>query len=389
MTAQRLILHVDMDAFFAAVEQLDHPELRGKPVIVGGGDRGVVSACSYEARAYGVRSAMPIGQARRLCPHGCFVPGSRGRYSEISRQVMAVLEGFSPLVEQASIDEAYLDISGQERLFGPPEALGARLKAEVKAATGLNCSVGIAPVKFLAKIASDYRKPDGLFILRPEEVHGFLQTLPVVRIPGVGGKAGSRLAELGVHTAGDVLRYPESFWLRRFGKWGAMLHERAQGIDPREVETDYEAKSESAENTFRQDTDDREELKRWLLRQAEEVGRRLRRDGHKGRTVTLKLKFQDFTSITRSKTLSAPTCATRVLFATAAALLDAEPLPRKLRLIGLGVSNFGSGPVRLSLLPEQGVLQEDPLDKALDAIREKHGRESLVRGRVFGFGKKA
>lgn len=389
MTAQRLILHVDMDAFFAAVEQLDHPELRGKPVIVGGGDRGVVSACSYEARAYGVRSAMPIGQARRLCPHGFFVPGSRGRYSEISRQVMAVLEGFSPLVEQASIDEAYLDISGQERLFGPPEALGARLKAEVKAATGLNCSVGIAPVKFLAKIASDYRKPDGLFILRPEEVHGFLQTLPVVRIPGVGGKAGSRLAELGVHTAGDVLRYPESFWLRRFGKWGAMLHERAQGIDPREVETDYEAKSESAENTFRQDTDDREELKRWLLRQAEEVGRRLRRDGHKGRTVTLKLKFQDFTSITRSKTLSAPTCATRVLFATAAALLDAEPLPRKLRLIGLGVSNFGSGPVRLSLLPEQGVLQEDPLDKALDAIREKHGRESLVRGRVFGFGKKA
>lgn len=389
MSGQRFILHVDMDAFFASVEQLDNPELRGKPVVVGGEKRGVVAACSYEARKFGIHSAMPSAQARRLCPHAVFLRGRGHRYTEVSRQVMAVLERFSPLVEQASVDEAYLDVSGQERLFGPPEQLGAELKAAVRRNTGLVCSVGIAPVKFLAKIASDYDKPDGLCVIHPEQVREFLRTLPVAKIPGVGGSSLGRLRDLGIETAGDVLRYPEDFWRRRFGKFGEALFERAQGIDPRPVVTEYEPKSEGAENTFGEDTNNREELQRWLLDQAERVGRRLRRDEHKGRTVTLKIKFCDFNSITRSKTLPEATDSTRRIFETAAALLQAEPLPKKVRLIGLSVSNFFQGAVQLSLLPEPEEQRDEPLDKALDAIRDKFGREALVRGRVFNFRKKS
>jgi len=386
--SQRLILHVDMDAFFASVEQLDAPELRGKPVIVGGRERGVVSACSYEARKFGVHSAMPTAQARRLCPRGVFVQVRGERYGEVSRQVMEVLQQFSPLVEQASVDEAYLDVSGSERLFGPPEELGARLKGAVREATGLVCSVGVAPVKFLAKIASDYDKPDGLYVIHPGEVAAFLQQLPVGKIPGVGGSSLARLQELGIRTAGDVLRYPEGFWERRFGRFGQALFARASGVDPRPVVPEYEAKSEGAENTFAADTDDREELERWLLDQAERVGRRLRRDGHKGRTVTLKVKFNDFRSITRSKTLPEPTSSTRRIFETAAGLLAKEPLPRRVRLIGLSVSNFGSRPVQLSLFGAEDDSRDEPLDQTLDAIRDRFGKDALVRGRVFGFRKK-
>jgi DNA polymerase IV len=387
-SVQRLILHVDMDAFFASVEQLDNPELRGKPVIVGGEERGVVSACSYEARKFGVHSAMPTAQARRLCPQGVFVRGRHARYAEISEMVMAVLHDFSPLVEQASVDEAYMDVTGLEKLFGPPEALGAELKRRVREATGLNCSVGIAPVKFLAKIASDYRKPDGLFILRPEDVQEFLRQLAVGKIPGVGKRARAELDKLGIRFAADVLRYPSSFWEGRFGKWGGVLHERAQGLGSTTVSTHYEAKSESAENTFSQDTLDREELKRWLLLQAERVGARLRRHRHKGRTVTLKIKFQDFSAITRGKTLPEPTSSTRTIFETATALLDAQTLPKKVRLIGVGVSNFSTAPTQLHLFQNQDKAKDEHLDLTLDAIREKFGSEALVRGRIFGFRKK-
>ena len=382
-----LILHVDMDAFFASVEQLDHPELRGRAVIVGGSERGVVSACSYEARKFGVHSAMPIVQARRLCPGGMFVPVRMARYAQISRQVMAVLERFSPLVEQASVDEAYLDGSGLERIFGPPEQLGMAVKQAVAAETGLTCSVGMAPVKFLAKIASDQNKPDGLFLLAPEDVPAFLATLPVSKIPGVGRQALEKLALLGVRRAGDVAGYSEGFWRERFGKWGEVLYARARGIDPRPVDPDSEAKSEGAENTFAQDHDDREELKRWLLDQAERVGRRLRRDGHAGRTVTLKIKFSDFKAITRGKTLREPTASTRMIFQTASELLDAEPLPKKVRLVGLSVSNFSRAQQQLSLFPQNEADLDKTLDSTLDAIREKFGPESLVRGRIFGFRK--
>ncbi len=384
----QLILHVDMDAFFASVEQLDNPEFRGRPVIVGGEERGVVSACSYEARKFGVHSAMPSAQARRLCPHGVFVRGRMSRYAEVSEMVMAVLRDFSPQVEQASVDEAYMDITGLERLFGPPREVGQALKRGVREATGLNCSVGIAPVKFLAKISSDYDKPDGLFILAPDQVEAFLKQLPVGKIPGVGKRAKEELDKLGIRFAAEMLRYPLSFWEGRFGKWGRVLYDRAQGIDPSTVVTHYEAKSESAENTFRQDTADREELKRWLMHQAERVGARLRRHQYKGRTVTLKIKFKDFTSITRNKTLPEPTNSTRLIFETAAALLDVERLPKLVRLIGVGVSNFGNAPTQLSLFQDQQKAKDEHLDLTLDAIREKFGQDAMVRGRIFGFGKK-
>ena len=387
----RRIMHLDMDAFFASVEQVDNPELRGKPVIVGGGDRGVVSACSYEARKFGIHSAMPMFRARKLCPHAVVVSGRMGRYSEVSHQVMEVLERFSPVVEQASVDEAYLDITGCERLFGTPKVMAMRIKAEIREATGLNCSVGIAPVKFLAKISSDYDKPDGLFILEPDQVADFLRDLPVAKIPGVGKSTQSLLDQLGVRTCGDVLRYPAEFWSRRFGLGGESLYRRAQGIDARELVTSREAKSEGAENTFERDTRDVEELTRWLGHQAERVGARMRRHGYEGRTVTLKVKYGDFKQITRSRTLPEPTSETEVIFATTRALLAEVDLSRPIRLIGTSVSNFATGPRQLSLFEALGKDDSErrrKLDAALDEIRERFGRESVVRGRLLGFKKK-
>ncbi|MBI4805330.1 MAG: DNA polymerase IV [Desulfovibrio sp.] len=377
------ILHLDMDAFFASVEQLDDPSLRGKPVIVGKGDRGVVSAASYEARKFGVRSAMPVVQARKLCPQGIFVGGRMRRYAEVSRQVMAVLGEFSPLVEQASVDEAYMDVTGTDKLFGPPEELARRIQARVLEATGLSCSVGIAPVKFLAKIASDFRKPGGVTIIEPQDVAAFLQGLPVGKIPGVGGKTLPRLASFGVKTCGDVLRYSQEFWENHLGEWGRVLHQRAQGIGSTTVVTHSEAKSSSAENTFEKDTSDVEELKRWMFRQSERVGRDLRKHGLLGKTVTLKVKYEDFNQITRSHTLGEPTDLDEVIFEAACALLSQVSLTRKVRLIGVGVSNFSKGPDQLSLLPDKGKERLGKLDRAVDAIRDKHGKAAVKRGRLF------
>lgn len=390
-----------MDAFYASVEQLDDPSLKGLPVIVGGGMRGVVSAASYEARKFGVRSAMPIFQARRLCPQGVFVKGRMGRYAEISRAIMLVLHGFSPLVEQASVDEAYLDASGLTRVFGPVEAMAAELKRTVHETTGLTCSVGLAPVKFLAKIASDMNKPDGLTVVYPEDVPALLAELPVSDIPGIGGKTLASLQNLGVRFAADVGKYPREFWLRRFGKMGGVLFDRAGGKDERGVTPWEPPKSESAENTFETDTRDREILVTWLLRQSERVGRGLRKQGLAGRTITLKVKYADFTGLTRARTLPQATNVTRVIYDTAVALLDELTLKDKLRLIGVGVSHFleeqekARPPMvkQLSLLgedvhadmPEQGmdVSREAALDAAMDAVRDKFGAHVVMRGRLY------
>jgi DNA polymerase-4 len=377
------ILHLDMDAFFASVEQADHPDLQGRPVIVGGRERGVVAACSYEARRFGVHSAMPTAEARRRCPHGIFVPGRMHRYKEVSEGIMAILHDFSPLVEQASVDEAYLDITGMEGLFGPPARLAVRLKQAIREQTGLACSIGVAPVKFLAKIASDYDKPDGLFILESEGVPDFLQTLPIEKIPGVGKHGLERLRLLNIVHAADVQRHPREFWVERWGKWGEMLFERGHGRGSDLVEPCREAKSESAENTFERDTRDRDLLRRWLLLQAERVGRNLRCTGVAGRTLTLKVKFADFQQITRSKTLSSPTNSTARIFRTAAELLEALELKKPVRLIGVGVSNFDAMPCQLALLEEEADARQDKLDAALDGIRERFGGGSLVRGRLF------
>lgn len=385
------ILHLDMDAFFASVEQHDDPSLRGKPVIIGCDPRGVVSAASYEARTFGVHSAMPVVEARRRCPEGFFLPGNRHRYAEVSRIVMATLTTVSPLVEPASIDEAYVDITGTRTLFGPPDVLGRLLKDRIREATGLSCSVGIAPVKFLAKIASDYDKPDGLTIIEPEQVADFLAPLPVGKIPGVGKRSQAILAGFGIRVVGDILKYPPEFYQRHLGKWGLELYERACGRGSDTVHPERETKSVSAENTFGADTADRETLLAWLLRQSERIGRELRQEGLRGRTVTLKLKFGDFRQITRSRTLPDPTDSDAVIFAAAQALLEAESLPKAVRLIGVGVSHFGEEPRQLTLFerPQDKTRQHlGRIDSAVDAIRGRFGREAIVRGRLFGFGAK-
>ncbi len=380
---------MDMDAFFASIEQLDDPSLRGKAVIVGGEHRGVVSTCSYEARKFGVHSAMPIAEARRRCPHGVYIRPRMRRYAEMSALVREAISRFSPLVEMASVDEAYLDATGLERLFGPVESLGRQLKEAVREATGgLTCSVGIAPVKFLAKIASEQRKPDGLFMLRPEDVPAFLAVLPVRAVPGVGRHFAADLAQLGVKTCGEVSRYSEEFWKRKFGKAGAALWQRAQGIDLREVVPWTPPKSESAEVTLDEDTRDRDVLRTWLMRHAERVGASLRRHGLAGRTVTVKIKYADFRQITRQTTLAHRICSTETIYDTACAILDGVELADRVRLIGVGVSGFEEGgPSQLSLMPEPKPQSEEKrrgrLDRAVDALRERYGRDAVVRGRLF------
>ena len=377
------ILHLDMDAFYASVEQRDEPSYRGRPVIIGGGDRGVVATCSYEARKFGVRSAMPISEARRLCPKAIYVMPRMGYYQEVSQTVMQVLHSYSPLVEQASIDEAYLDFTGLELVESDVRARAQRLQAEVKETTGLSCSLGLAPVKFLAKIASDMHKPTGFTVLAHSQVPAFLARLPVGKIPGVGKQTGLVLKTLSVQYAADVLRYPLEFWERKLGKAGFALYERAQGIDPRPVTPYTEPKSESAENTFDADTSDPAVLARWLFAQAERVGTRLRKGGRKGRTITLKMKFSDFTQITRSRTLPAATNATRVIYETALALLHEQKNTQRLRLIGVGVSQFGEVPRQLSFFDTPEDPREAKLDATLDALREKFGAASIIRGRTL------
>jgi len=385
----RRIMHLDMDAFYASVEQSDNPELRGKPVIVGGSMRGVVCAASYEARRYGVHSAMPVFQARKLCPQGVFLPVRMSRYKEASSLVMEILRGVSPLVEQVSIDEAFVDVTGTERLHGPPLALAQRVKAAVREVTALTCSIGIAPNKFLAKIASDFKKPDGLTILEEEQVKDFLKRLPVGKVPGVGKKTGDELRKLGIIFTSDILKFPASFWDAKLGKWGAALYARAQGIDNSPVEPYSDPKSLSAEHTLSSDTDNIVELEKVLLSQAEEVGRELRKRGFKAKTVTLKIKLSDFKLITRSRTLAEPFDTTDMLFNTGHKLLaDLKPA-RKVRLVGIGVSNFSFGPSQLSInSSREETVRQERLDQALDQIHTRFCGSKVVRGTMIEGGER-
>jgi DNA polymerase IV len=376
------ILHIDMDAFYASVEQVDNPELIGKRVIIGGSQRGVVAAASYEARKFGVRSAMPIFEARRLCPNGVFLPVRRRRYQEVSHQVMQVLDTISPLVEQVSIDEAFIDVTGTESLHGPETALIRKIKEAIKHRTSLTCSIGIAPNRFLAKIASEMNKPDGWSIINKDDVAALLKGLPIKKIPGIGPKTAQAMKELGIQTAVDVLRFSQEFWVKRLGKGGTDLYERAQGIGPTVVTPRRAPKSCSAEDTFDSDTGDMEELKKWLLCQAEELGRDLRKHGFKGKTITLKVKFASFKTVTRSTTLAEATHSTRIIYGTALKLLLELKLTEKVRLIGVGVSNFAVGMEQKSLFPNQFLHKQEDLDRALDRIHNKFGRKAILRGRV-------
>jgi len=382
-STQRHILHVDMDAFYASVEQADRPELKGKPVIIGGGKRGVVSAASYEARKFKVHSAMPIFEARRLCPGGIFLPVRMKRYKEVCGQVMAILGNYSPLLEKASVDEAYLDVTGTEKLFGTPVQVAENIKRQIRQETGLSCSVGVAPNRFLAKIASDLEKPDGLTVIPHEKVQDFLRYLPVSKIPGVGTRTLEVLKSLGVVHASDILHVPEDILIRKLGKAGRELIERASGIDDSPVIPFSEPKSFSAEHTLPDDTGDMEEIRKHLLVQAERVGRDLRLHGYTGRTVTLKIKFANFRTITRSRTFADATAGTSEIYRWAVELLGQVDLRMKVRLVGVGVSRLSRGARQLSMLEEGRHVRERALDSAVDRIRERYGTSILMRGSVM------
>ena len=339
----RTILHVDLDAFFAAVEQRDRPELRGRPVIVGGSDptqRGVVSAASYEARAFGVHSAMPLRTAYRLCPQGVFLSVDGRKYQAASREVMAILRRFTPQVQPISIDEAFLDVTGSRALFGDGETIARTIKAACRAEVGLTASVGVGATKLVAKIGSDLRKPDGLVVVPPGEEAAFLAPLPISRLWGVGEKTAAVLREFGVQTIGDLAALPPDALERRFGKHGAALVERAHGVDADPVATGDPAKSIGHEHTFGHDTADREVIERTLLGMADGVAWRLRAAGLKAATITLKLRDSSFTTITRQTTLDVPDDLTEPIYDAALVLLRRELHGQRIRLVGVTASNF-------------------------------------------------
>ncbi|MDA8402994.1 MAG: DNA polymerase IV [Desulfobacteraceae bacterium] len=387
-----MIIHIDMDAFFASVEQLDNPELAGKCVIVGGGiSRGVVAASSYEARKFGVYSAMPIFQARRKCPQGIFVPPRRHRYQEVSKIIMSLLESFSPLVEPVSIDEAFVDITGCEKIHGEPLEIGWKIKQKVREAVGLTCSVGIAPLKFLAKIASDMDKPDGLTIIPPEEVAVFVAALPVRKVPGVGANTEKNLERMGIKTLGDVGAYSEKQLLDRLGKFGQRIFELANGIDRSAVKIDRPVKSASCEETLAMDTRDKALLKRHLLEQSEDVGRQLRRHGLKAKTVTLKIKHSDFIQKTRQTTLPRHTFSSEKIYQASVALLDAYKLDKPVRLIGVGASDLSARdrPFQMHLFgqPDKSTDKWEKIDTTVDAIAAKFGKGAIKKAGLTEDGK--
>lgn len=382
---QRTILHVDMDAFFAAVEIRARPELAGRPVIVGGAAerRGVVSTANYEARRHGVHSAMPTATALRLCPQAVLLPPRHDLYAEVSQQIRAVFERYTPQVEPLSLDEAFLDVSGSERLFGSGEAIGRRIKQEIRAELGLVASVGVAPNKFIAKIASDIDKPDGFVVVPPDQVQAFLNPLPVGRLWGVG-KVGARVFErLGIGTIGQLRAYSPRLLQQHFGNFAEQLWQLAHGNDSRPVVSEHEAKSISQETTFPRDVGEREVLRAWLLDLAEQVAWRLRRHGLKGRTVHLKARLADFSTLTRAQTLGQPTDITDEIRQAALGLFEQrlpQPLP-PLRLIGVGVSGFDAIPDGQEDLFAAPVRErQSRLDAVMDRVTERYGRGSLSRG---------
>ena len=398
MAFDRVILHADMDAFYASVEQRDRPELRGKPVIVGGGGpRGVVSAASYEARVFGVRSAMPGFEAKRLCPHGIFVRGDMRKYAAVSREVFEVFVRFSPLVEAISLDEAFLDLSGTERLHGSPRQAGEALRRAVREATGLAVSVGIGPTKMVAKIASDEAKPDGLLEILPADVRAFLDPLPVGRVWGVGAVAEARLVAAGITTIGDLARREPARLRELLGEsLGAHAHDLASGRDPRDVAPDRAAVSYSEENTFDTDVRDRARIGAVVHDHAESVARRLRRDGLAARTLVLKVKLAkrresvvstDWRSgprlypiLTRRVTLPEP-CDDGATFAREAKRLLEKLPPDAIRLVGVGATNLVARDAsQLGLFEASEERRRSVrLNRALDEIVERFGDRAVVR----------
>ncbi|MUN41734.1 DNA polymerase IV [Actinomadura litoris] len=375
------ILHVDMDAFYVSVELLERPDLRGRPVIVGGaGARGVVSAASYEARTFGVHSAMPMSRARRLCPAAVVLPVSPEKYARVSAAVFEIFRSVTPLVEPLSLDEAFLDVAGAVRRLGRPAHIARMIREQVHAQQGITCSVGVAGTKFVAKLASTRCKPDGLLVVPADGVEDFLHPLPVAALWGVGERTEQTLTRLGLRTVGQLAQVPLATLQRELGTAsGAHLHELSWGRDPRRVEPHTPDKSIGAEETFDTDIDDPEVIRRELLRLAERVGARLRASGNAGRTVSVKLRMADFKTITRARTLREPTDLARVIYITACELYEGAGLERvRLRLVGVRVENLGpagEAPRQLALdEPETGWREAE---RAIDRVADRFGRGAV------------
>ncbi|GHJ52527.1 DNA polymerase IV [Nonomuraea sp. TT08I-71] len=381
------ILHVDMDAFFASVEVRRRPELRGQPVVVGGiGPRGVVSSASYEARRYGVRSAMPTARARALCPHAVYLPPDFTQYSAASRAVMRIFRDVTPLVEPLSLDEAFLDVAGARRLFGTPTEIARLIRRRVAEEQELTCSVGVAPSKFVAKLGSTRAKPDGLLVVPAARVLEFLHPLPVAALWGVGERSAEALRRLGLRTVGDLAEAPPGLLRRAVGEASAgHLHELAWGRDPRRVSPEHVEKSIGAEVTFDTDVTDPAEIRRALLALAEKAGARLRAAGQVGRTVSLKVRLADFRTVSRSRTLGVPTDTAREMFDTAWALWTALAPGEPVRLVGVRMEGLAAAeetPQQLTLgAPERGWREAEA---AADAAAARFGRSVIGPASLLG-----
>ena len=386
--SHKSIIHLDMDAFYPAVEVLDNPDLKGRPVIVGGTKkRGVVSSASYEARRFGVHAAQPIATAMRLCPKGVFLGGRMRRYKEVSQLIFEVFGRFTPLVEPLSIDEAFLDVTGSKRLLGGPVEIAKKVKEVVFGEVGLTVSAGVAQSKFVAKIASDMDKPDGLTVVSPDKVREFLDLLPINKMWGVGKVTQNALAQLNIHTFKDLRLSKRSVLERRFGEHGAKMHLLSMGIDERDVVPEHETKSVGHEQTFMQDIMDLDDARKELLALATKVGHRMRREKISGKTVSLKVKYNDFKQITRAATLPSPTDDGFEIYSVIVDLLKkSEVGKRPVRLLGVSLSHLtfvdGAGPLSL-FCDDQSSQKRKELNVALDSIVEKHGENSVRPGTLF------
>jgi DNA polymerase-4 len=376
----RSILHLDMDAFFAAVEQREEPSLRGKALLIGhDGPRGVVATASYEAREYGCHSAQPMAVAKRMCPHAVVLPVRMHLYRQASDRVFDILGGFSPVVEPLSIDEAFIDLTGTERLLGEPEAVARRIKERIRSELKLTASVGLAPNKFLAKLASDMNKPDGLTVIREQDADRILPPLPVTKIWGVGNATAERMRTYGIRTIGDLRQKPEA-WLRQFfGSEADRYWRLSRGLDDRPVVTDENAKSIGHEQTFETDVADPEEIRRVMLDQVEQVAARLRRHAMLARGVSLKIRFGDFQTVSRSTTLPRPTDATSELWEAARGVFDHWPF-QPVRLIGVTAERLTRGPGQLHMFEDPEHERQKKLDAVADRINRRFGKRSIRRG---------
>ncbi|MFW6281738.1 MAG: DNA polymerase IV [bacterium] len=378
------VIHADMDAFFAAVEERENPDLKGKAVIIGGvnlSNRGVVSTASYKAREYGVHSAMPVAQARKLCPNGIYLPARHGLYKEVSQEVLSILNKYTPLVEKVSIDEAFLDIKGCERLYGNPLEIAKKIKKDVKDRTELTISIGLSINKFLAKLASDFDKPDGLTVIKKENIKEFMADLDIKKIWGVGQIFSEKLADIGIYKVKDIWPYSLNELKKKYGKAGIKLYYLSRGLDNRKVESKNEIKSVSHEETFAENIEDIDKLWAYLFKMSEKVSFRLHSNNLRGNTVFIKVRYADFSTVSRQISLKNNLNSTELIYKTGKKLIKDNKLFKKpLRLLGIGLSNLSdSEKMQLNLFEKQTVNSE--IDQTIDDIKRKYGFDKISRAR--------